>query len=202
MLRQPNTELPLRPAGLLLEYQYLFSELPPGLPVLDLACGEGDNGIYLATKGLEVVLLDRSQEALMRAGEKARSLGVKVELRRVDLEVEGENPLGDDRYAGVLVFRYLHRPLLPHIKEAVARGGLLFYETFTEGQARFGRPRNPDFLLRPGELKAWFGDWIVVHYFEGVLDGPKRAVAGIVCRRPGAESRKLTSSKRAAVSCP
>ena len=36
----------------------------------------------------------------------------------------------------------------------LAPGGVLVYETFLQGHERFGRPRNPDFLLRPGELRA------------------------------------------------
>ena len=53
-----------------------------------------------------------------------------------------------------MVTNYLHRPLFPRIADALAEGGLLIYETFMIGNERFGRPRNPDFLLREGELRA------------------------------------------------
>gem|GEM_PF-5771886 len=57
----------LTPARLLLEHSWLFSELPEGKPVLDLACGEDLNGIYLATKGIRITLAGRSEDALTKA---------------------------------------------------------------------------------------------------------------------------------------
>ena len=101
----------------------------------------------------------------------------------VDLEQEGVNPLPDDRYGGVLVFHYLHRPLIPCIKKALKPGGILIYETFTIAQQQFGKPHNPAFLLRPSELYEWFNTWKVLHYFEGIKERPPRAVAQIVCRK-------------------
>ena len=59
------------------------------------------------------------------------------------------------------------------------------YETFTVEQPRFGKPRNPDFLLKKGELRGWFEDWEVIDFFEGIREGPERAVGQIVCRKPG-----------------
>ena len=69
-----------------------------------------------------------------------------------DLEDGSPPPFVGRTFAGVVVTRYLHRPLLPHLVEAVATGGVLLYETFALDQARFGRPANPAFLLEPGEL--------------------------------------------------
>ena len=173
-----------RPAKLLLGHADIFSALPSDKPVLDLACGEGQNGLFLAARGLKVFLADRSEEALLKVRKTAEDMGVSVEVRQVDFEKEGVNPLGHERYAGIIVFRYLHRPLIPHIKGAIIGGGLLMYETYTIDQRRFGRPRNPDFLLNPGELKGWFEDWHIIHYFEGIISDPWRAAAQIVCRKP------------------
>jgi hypothetical protein len=61
---------------------------------------------------------------------------------------------------------------------------LLIYETFTVEQRKFGKPRNPDFLLNPGELLKLFKDWEVIHFFEGIKENPRRAVAQLVCRKP------------------
>jgi hypothetical protein len=69
------------------------------------------------------------------------------------------------------------------MRKALRRGGILIYETFTVEQPKFGKPHNPDFLLRPGELYEWFGDWETIHAFEGIKDNPRRAVAQIVCRK-------------------
>jgi len=173
---------------LLLEHLHLFRpEAVPG-PVLDLACGEGQNGLFLAARGFPVMLWDISPEALKKAGAAADAMGLAPDLKRVDLEQEGVNPLSQDAYGAILVFRYLHRPLIPCIRKGLMQGGLLFYETFTIAQPPFGKPRNPDFLLQPGELFQWFRDWEVIHQFEGILENPKRAVAQIVCRKPVSSS--------------
>lgn len=172
------------PDDLLRSHLALFMEGPLKGPVLDLACGDGHNGIFLASKGLNVVLADVSEEALTKAERGAKESGADVTIRRVDLEQEGINPLEEDRYDAILVFRFLHRPLIPCIRKALRGNGILIYETFTLEQRKFHRPRNPDFLLRPGELKALFEDWHVIHYFEGLLQDPTRAVAQIVCRKP------------------
>lgn len=152
-------------------------------PVLDLACGDGHNGLYLAGLGVPVVLADRPGEALGRAQKAATGKGLPVTFLEIDLETGG-NPLEEEHYRGILVFRYLHRPLMPCIKKGIRKGGLVIYETFTIDQARYGRPRNPDFLLKPGELADWFQDWQVIHVFGGLLEAPIRAVAQIVCRKP------------------
>lgn len=161
----------------------IVAEKPEG-PVLDLASGDGRNGLFLAAKGLPVVLADRSDEALAKAQEAAEGTQGQVTIWKVDLERPGENPFKDEEFSAILVFRYLHRPLMPCIRKALKRGGFLVYHTYTLEQAQFGKPRNPDFLLNPGELMDWFKDWNVLHSFEGLQENPKRAVAEIVCRKP------------------
>ena len=74
------------------------------------------------------------------------------------------------------------------IKESVQPGGLVVYETYTVEQPRFGRPTNPDFLLRPGELQDTFCNWETIYSFEGVsiseTGGKEQAIAQIVTRKP------------------
>jgi len=172
------------PAGLLKNYCHLLKDLPASSTILDLACGDGQNGIFLARKGFEVAGCDVSREALDRAKGRAKESGVRLALFQTDLEKEGAPPLPADAYGGILVFKYLHRPLIPFIKRAIQNRGFLFYETFTEDQRQFGRPRNPAHLLRKGELRGWFRDWQLCHYFEGIKSHPDRAVAQLVCRKP------------------
>ena len=99
---------------------------------MDLACDEAHNSIFLALKGVEVISCDLSSEALKRAGELATEWGAEITVWQVDLEPEGDNPLPERTYGAILVFRYLHRPLIPCIKKALRNGGLLLYETFTK----------------------------------------------------------------------
>jgi hypothetical protein len=76
-----------------------------------------------------------------------------------------------------VVTNYLYRPLLPVLIAAVAPGGVLIYETFARGNEAFGRPRNPDFLLKAGELlEAVRGVLAVVAYEHGLLHRPGPAV--------------------------
>ncbi len=172
------------PASLLLDHAHLFTARSFTGTVLDLACGDGHNGLFLAQKGLSVVLADRSDDALQQARKAAQEKGVDVEIRRVDLEMDGVNPLDRDTHGGIIVFRYLHRPLIPCIKKALTGGGIIMYETYTIDQPRFGKPRNPDFLLKPGELMDWFKDWDLIYHFEGIKHDPDRAVAQLVSQKP------------------
>lgn len=172
-----------KPAILLSEYLGLFVDTTLPGPVLDLACGDGQNGIFLASNGLSVVCCDRSAEKLDQAKRLAAEQDVNIEFWQVDLEKGEVNPLPEDFYRGIIVFRYLHRPLIPCIRKALKTGGILVYETFTIEQPKFGRPHNLDFLLKPEDLRGWFQDWGIIYYFEGIKDNPKRAVAQIVCRK-------------------
>ena len=155
-------------------------------PVLDLACGDGRNGLYLLHTGLKVVFADIREDALARVSAAAGARPAP-QLWQIDLEAEQENPLQGRQFGAILVFRYLHRPLMPAIANAVAPGGVVMYETFTVDQARHGRPNNPDYLLRYGELSAYFPGWETLHHFEGEQNGPfghSRAIAQLIARKP------------------
>jgi len=171
-------------AGLLLDHLQLLTSLDHTEPVLDLACGTGRNGLALAAEGVPVVFADKSADALTAVETRLLALNLPGSTWQVDLEQAGVNPLSGRGFSAILVFRYLHRPLLPMLKDAVLPGGLMVYETFTTDNRRFGRPNNPDFLLRPQELKEIFQDWEIIHSFEGTLQNPDRAVAQLVARKP------------------
>lgn len=162
-------------------------------PALDLACGAGRNGLFLLGAGIPVVFADRDSHSLQQVDTRldAEPLIGKKQLARlwqVDFEVPATRPFETNSFGAILVFRYLHRPLLEEIKRALVPGGLLIYETFTTEQARFGRPRNPDFLLRKGELSSCFSQWSILHDFEGVEcdqgSGQSRAIAQLVAEKP------------------
>ncbi len=177
----------IRPAELLQAYASLLRDKDLSGPILDLASGDCHNANFLARWNLRVIACDKSAHALDRGKRMAAKIGATLETWQIDLEREGINPLPEDSYGGILVFYYLHRPLIPCIRKALEKGGILIYETFTVDQPRFGKPHNPDYLLEPGELRRWFEDWKIIHHFEGIKNNPVRAVAQIVCQRGGKE---------------
>ena len=120
--------------------------IAPRGTVLDLACGSGRHSRFLAALGFQVCAVDRNTLALEAL---RRVTGVTV--RQADLESDPW-PLDDLQFDAIVVTNYLHRPLFLRIIEALKPGGSLIYETFAAGNERFGKPSNPDFLLRPGEL--------------------------------------------------
>ena len=137
---------------------------------LDVACGRGRHALLLASTGLDVTAIDRDAAVLARLQAHADRLGLPVQTRVTDLEADDVD-LGERGYDVVLVTRYLHRPLLPHLVRSLAPGGVLIYETFLDRQAEVGHPKNPDFLLRPGELVQLVQPLEVVRKFEGQVDG-------------------------------
>lgn len=143
--------------------------IKPGGLVLDLAAGSGRHVRLLCDRGYAVCAVDRDTTALLAFA------GPRCEVRRIDLETDDRSKLGDN-YDGIIVTNYLHRPLLPAIARALAPGGVLIYETFARGNERFGRPRNPDFLLRPGELLEAFTTLTVVAFEQGEVSVPRPAV--------------------------
>jgi hypothetical protein len=85
------------------------------------------------------------------------------------------------RFAAIVVTNYLHRPLFPRLAESLDEGGVLIYETFMVGNERYGRPSNPNFLLRPGELLEAFGTLTVAAFEQGVVERPKKALVQRIC---------------------
>jgi len=155
--------------------------VPPAGPVADIACGGGRHGRLFLDRGHPVVFADRDVSGV---ADLAGHPG--VEIIAADFEGAAAWPLAGRCFAGVVVTNYLWRPSLPRIIDLVGPGGLLLYETFALGNEAFGRPRNPDFLLRPGELfEAVRGRLAVLAYEQRVVTEPKPAVIQhIAARRP------------------
>lgn len=151
-------------------------------PLLDLACGGGRHARLFASRGLEVVAVDRETQVFPE----------KIEFIRADLENGNPWPLAGRRFAAIVVANYLHRPLFPRIVESLEEGGVLIYETFMIGNEKFGRPSNPQFLLRPGELLEAFAGLTVAGFEQGRLDRPKPAMIQRLCAlRDGAERIRI-----------
>jgi len=161
--------------------------------VLDVACGHGRHVRWLAAAGHRVTAVDRDAGLLAPLAGLARTVAADLEA--------GPWPLAGERFDAVLVTNYLWRPLFPALLSCVTEGGLLIYETFASGQAALGRPRRPEFLLRPNELLERLrepatshedggppsGEWHVIAFEQGRLPArgalPEREVQRVVARR-------------------
>ena len=152
--------------------------------VLDLACGAGRHARLLSAGGWRVLAVDRDAAAvgaLLRSGSESGTASAAIEGLVVDLERDPW-PFVAASFDAVVVTRYLHRPLFPRIVEALREEGVLIYETFALGNERYGRPSNPDFLLRPDELLQAFSPALQVVAFEqGLIQVPAEAVIQRIC---------------------
>lgn len=150
--------------------------VPAGGRVLDIACGNGRHARIFASRGHPVEAVDRDPALL------ARLTGIPgISARSADLE-GGQWPFPGERFAGIVVANYLHRPLFPHLLAALATGGVLIYETFAAGNERYGRPSNPDFLLKPGELlDVVHGRLRVIAYEDLHVSEPRPAMVQRIC---------------------
>ena len=158
-----------------------FSEQAIG-PVLDVACGSGRHTRLFLEQGHDVTAVDRDTS---RLGDITRHPNLTI--IETDLEA-GADPWrpAAGTCGTVVVASYLWRPLLPFLVAAIAPGGMLLYETYALGNARFGKPSNPDFLLAPDELKdAVAGTLDVVAYAHGEVTEPRPAVIQRICALRG-----------------
>ncbi|HZX85453.1 MAG TPA: class I SAM-dependent methyltransferase [Reyranella sp.] len=144
--------------------------------VLDVAAGGGRHTRFFADRGHTITAIDRDVSALV-----ARP---NVEVVQADLEDGSAWPLPGRVFGAVVVTNYLHRPLLPELLDVLAPGGVLLYETFMEGNERFGRPSRPEFLLKDGELLELVrGRFSVVAYEARMISEPKMAMVQRIAAR-------------------
>lgn len=183
--------------------QKYASFIPVG-PVLDLACGNGRHGRYFLDLGYPVTFIDKDT-----SGIDDLSTHNNAELMSYDLEnsyLESHNlensylksnnlkisapernapwPFKENQFSGIIVTNYLHRPLFFHLKTTVKPGGIIIYKTFSVGNEKFGRPRNPNFLLQEDELRTIFSkQFRELAFFQGLETHPERIVQAICVQR-------------------
>jgi SAM-dependent methyltransferase len=137
-------------------------------PVLDVASGAGRHARLFKQKDIPVIAVDREPQAMPEG----------ITSVKADLEDGSPWPFPGQRFGGIVVTNYLHRPLLPVLAQSLAEEGVLIYETFMAGNEKFGKPSNPNFLLRPGELLQAFTGLAVVAFEQGATD---KAVVQRIC---------------------
>ena len=149
-----------------------FSGLvPAGGRVLDLAAGGGRHARHFLAKGHPAVAVDRDAAALRDLRETPGATVIEADLEDGRDPFGPGGPLAGERFAGVVVVNSLFRPLFDGLLDALEPGGVLIYETFARGNEDFARPRNPDHLLRSGELlDAVAGRLQVVAYEHGRVE--------------------------------
>jgi len=160
-----------------------LSRLPRG-KALDLAMGVGQNAIFLAENGYKVIGIDSSQVAVEKAKKYAKEKGVSIRAIQADLT---SYSLPENEYDVILNFYFLERSLIPQIKKALKKGGVVVFETYTLEHQKYDRPFNPDYLLKENELLHSFLDFKVIFYQDGVVesDGKKKAIASLLAEKIG-----------------
>lgn len=148
--------------------------VPAGATVLDLACGGGRHARWFAGRGHPVTAVDRDAAAV-------GTLPAGIDGLVADLEA-GPWPLAGRGFGAVVVTNYLWRDRLPALLACVGAGGVLIYETFAAGNAAYGKPSNPAFLLQPGELLRVAAGLRVVAYEDGLEPAGAGATARVVQR--------------------
>lgn len=150
--------------------------IPKGGRILDLAAGSGRHTRYLLGCGHSVLAVDQDVTALSTI---ANNL---LEIRALDLE-GAQWPLKDAEFSAIIVTNYLYRPHLDLLPAMLSSGGILIYETFADGNAQFGKPSNPNFLLKTGELLNLAArHHLKVLAYEDILQKePKPAMVQRIC---------------------
>mgnify|MGYP005748931387 CR=1 FL=1 len=151
----------------------------PGL-ALDLGCGGGRDAVFLAEQGWQVTAIDNQARVLERAQSLAESRRVSVNWLEADLRQPQARP--EPFFDLVLMVRFLNRDLFPYIKHITRPGGYVLIHTFSQGSEQFGSPKNPNLILKPGELAKEFVEFdIIIDKIEPLEDG--RPMATFVARK-------------------
>ncbi|MBL4585242.1 MAG: class I SAM-dependent methyltransferase [Pseudomonadales bacterium] len=160
-----NQDGPGTACEILLKNQHL---LPASGQALDLACGLGGNALLLASKGLQCHAWDFSSAALKKLNRFAKTDQLDITTKEIDLETSA---FPKTQFDVIVVSHYLHRSLCANICDALAPGGLLFYQTFCQQKAFEQGPKSAKFLLAENELLSLFTALKLVVYREERLIG-------------------------------
>ena len=168
---------------------YLFGEKPiPFLvdnvhllrkgKVLDIAMGEGRNGVYLATQGFEVLGLDISEKGLEKAHNLAKKNKVTIETKVVDLESFTLEP---NSYDVILCTYYMQKDLFKQFQSALKPGGMIVVETYNVDYLKYVQ-FSRKWALDTNEMLDIFKGLRVIRYQD--YDDGKEAYSSIIAQKP------------------
>lgn len=144
---------------------------PEGAPVLDIAAGGGRHTRVFLTRGHKVTAIDKNISALESLPHQENLKIIEFDMETGDPVFDGTGPLSGQMFGTIVVVNYLFRPHFEALLAALAPGGLFLYETFALGNEAFAKPRNPNHLLKSGELLDLVsGHMQVVAYEHGQVD--------------------------------
>lgn len=100
--------------------------------VLDIACGDGRNAIYLAELGYDVHAIDFSKEALIRLNYFCKEKNLEVKTDLVDLSV-WDGYTDSNKYDVIIINHYrLDQKLYTKLIDCLKTGGFLWVNGFRE----------------------------------------------------------------------
>lgn len=176
--RYADGDAPVDPAA---SFVQLAEPLAPGR-ALDVAGGAGRHGLWLASRGWEVTLVDVSQVGVALARQRARDAGDVLTAEVRDLATA---PLPPGPFDLVVVVAFLDRAVLDQVPQVLAPGGrLLFVQPTVTNLERHDRPPRR-FLLEPGEAAAIAdGLGLEVEVCDEGWSSDGRHEARLLARRP------------------
>jgi 2-polyprenyl-3-methyl-5-hydroxy-6-metoxy-1,4-benzoquinol methylase len=173
----PHHQMTLAPSTWVLQH---VPKIAKGGRVLDYACGSGRHSLYLANSGFDVVAVDRDAQSLQDIA----TQNPEINTHLVDLEQNNWGLAGFGLFDAVIVTNYLYRPFLAHLPTLLKPEGVLIYETFALGNEAYGKPSNPNFLLKPNELLKFSENMRVLAFEDLVISEPKPACIQRICAVP------------------
>jgi len=146
-----------------------------GHPIIDVACGSGRNGIFLAQLGCSVICLDRDLSRLPND----KLLNVSLKRHQMDL-ITDEWPFAERTIGGILLVDFLHLPLFENFERSLIPGGYFLIETVT------GRGGNYLELPSAGELRNALKRTFELEFYRESKVGPEnldRVSVKVLARR-------------------
>ena len=139
--------------------------------ILDLASGYGRHSKYIASKNHNVVAVDNKITKL-----KTFSNHKRIKSICFNMETEDKWPFKTE-FDIVIVVNYLFRNNFDKILKLVKLNGYLLYETFSLGNEKYGKPSNPDFLLKKNEFKKLIGkNFEIMKYLNVNEEYPQKSI--------------------------